>query len=185
MNGIPFAVIILGKMAHVCHRLYLITGHEGDKVEEEIIKAIERFSSIFPPDFSPKTDLTVLRNPRYRQGMLTGLQYGLEHAKNTDWILYHFVDQPGLPVQFYREFTACIEAPYQWIQPSHNNRAGHPLLIHRSLFPSIISLTVDQSLREVSRDPEIKKKFFVTPYREIFQDIDTPDDYRVLSTAEE
>ncbi len=54
--------------------------------------------------------------------MFTSLQTGLTAAINSDWILYHFVDQPGLPNKFYQEFIKQIDDEHNWIQPHLKNK---------------------------------------------------------------
>ena len=92
--------------------------------------------------------------------------------------LYHFVDQPGLPEKFYKEFKDQIDDEYDWIQPTYKNEKGHPLLLHKSIFNSILELTDDSSLKEISKNNEVKKKLWDCTHKEIFQDIDYPSDLK-------
>ena len=100
-----------------------------------------------------------------------------ENGNKFDWILYHFVDQPGLPEKFYKEFTNQIDDKHNWIQPSFKKQSGHPILIHKSLFDLIINASAESSLREISKISLVKKKFWKCEFKEIFQDVDTEDDY--------
>ena len=75
--------------------------------------------------------------------MFSSLKYGLNVEINAEWILYHFVDQPGLPEEFYQEFTEQMDNDYDWIQPSYNSKNGHPLLLQSSIFNSILELPDD------------------------------------------
>jgi CTP:molybdopterin cytidylyltransferase MocA len=109
--------------------------------------------------------------------MFTSLQIGIFESKNCDWILYHFVDQPGLPNNFYLEYIKQIDSEFNWIQPSYKNQHGHPILLGKDLFELIINSSPDSNLREISKNSKVKKKYWACNYKEIFQDIDTEEDY--------
>ena len=119
-------------------------------------------------------------NDSFQMGMCTSLQKGISEAKKCEWILYHFVDQPGLPINFYQEFIKQIDSEYNWVQPSYKNQHGHPILIGKDLFELIAKSSPDSNLREISKNPMVKKKLWECNYEEIFQDIDTENDYLKL-----
>ena len=112
--------------------------------------------------------------------MFTSLQAGIRKVTEANWILYHFVDQPGLPQTFYSDFMKQIDDNHNWIQPMLNGEKGHPILIHYELFETVQKASKDSNLREVSRNSIVKKKFWECGYQEIFQDIDTEEDYLSL-----
>jgi CTP:molybdopterin cytidylyltransferase MocA len=87
------------------------------------------------------------------------------------------VDQPGLPQTFYSSFIQQVETEYNWIQPSLEGEKGHPILIHKELFELIINASKNSNLRDVSNSSIVKKKFWECKNQEIFQDIDTEEDY--------
>ncbi|MCK5086148.1 MAG: hypothetical protein KAQ90_01450, partial [Melioribacteraceae bacterium] len=74
-----------------------------------------------------------------------------------------------------------IENSYDWVQPRYNGRNGHPIIINKSIFNSIISAPKTSNLREVINEKIIKKKFWECGYSQIFNDIDTPDEYKELT----
>jgi molybdenum cofactor cytidylyltransferase len=156
---------IIIKLSEVCEKIIVVTGYKADELKENIEQLKEKIS------------YEVVFNPDYEIGMFTSLQAGIRKAQEADWILYHFVDQPGLPQTFYSDFINQIDKNYNWIQPSINGEKGHPLLIHNKLFKSIIDASKDSNLRAISRSPIVMKKFWECSYREIFQDIDTEEDY--------
>ncbi len=119
-------------------------------------------------------------NDSFQKGMFTSLQKGISEAKNCDWILYHFVDQPGLPENFYRDFIKQIDNNYNWIQPVNKEQKGHPILLGKELFELIVNSSPDSNLREISKSPKVKKKYWECNYTEIFQDIDTEEDFLKL-----
>jgi molybdenum cofactor cytidylyltransferase len=112
--------------------------------------------------------------------MFTSLKCGLNEEMNAKWILYHFVDQPGLPEEFYQAFTEQMDNKFDWIQPIYNNEKGHPLLLQNSIFNTILELPDESSLKDFSKNSDVNKKFWECSYREILQDIDFPSDLKTL-----
>ncbi len=122
-------------------------------------------------------------NSRYLTGdMISSMQRGLQAIWNTcDACLIALGDQPLLTVNLieqlltaYRRVTASIVAP------SYNNRRGHPMIIHRSLWPSFMEMPNGTTPREVIRrfDDQIYYVLVDTPA--VLHDMDTPDEYRDL-----
>jgi CTP:molybdopterin cytidylyltransferase MocA len=167
-RGKSFIQNIVIKLNSVCDKTIIVTGFKSNEVEENVIQ------------LRLKGKIEYVFNRKYEKGMFTSLQAGLRAAKNPDWVLYHFVDQPGLPEKFYTDFIEQIDDKYSWIQPSFKKQNGHPILIHKSLFDLILKASPDSSLREISKNPVVNKKFWDCEYEEIFQDIDTDEDYRNL-----
>ena len=161
---------IILKLNPVCEKIFIVTGFNSEKLKEEVIKT-------FSKDEELLGKLNFVHNERYEQGMFTSLQKGISAASDCDWILYHFVDQPGLPDNFYKAFVKQIDTEHNWIQPSYKNRHGHPILLGKDLFRLIINSSQDSNLREISKSPILKKKYWESGYNEIFQDIDTEEDY--------
>ena len=156
------------KLNKVCNKIIVVTGYKAEEVEENVnqLNLLSKIDFVFNPD--------------YEKGMFTSLKAGLKKAGDADWILYHFVDQPGLPSTFYSEFLKQIDDEHNWIQPVMENRGGHPILIRKELFDLILNEPDDSNLRAISNNPVVKKKFWECGYKEIFQDIDTEEEYLKL-----
>lgn len=167
-KGKSFVQSIVLKLSSICERIIIVTGYNTKDVEENVNRL----------NLQPQIDFVF--NPDYEKEMFTSLKVGLIKADDADWILYHFVDQPGLPSGFYSKFLKQIDNDYNWIQPSLKNRRGHPILIKKELFELVLNAPNDSSLREVSNKAIIKKKFWECNYSEIFQDVDTEEDYLEL-----
>jgi molybdenum cofactor cytidylyltransferase len=159
---------IVLRLDSVCDKIFVVTGYKAIEVEENVNQ------------LNIHSKIEFVFNSEYEKGMFTSLQAGLDKAKESDWIIYHFVDQPGLPEDFYKEFVNQINDKHNWIQPKIKEQKGHPVLIHKSLIEHILSASGDTNLREISNDPLVKKKFWACGYEEIFQDIDTEEDYSKL-----
>ena len=166
-KGRSFINNIVLKLDSVCEKIIVVTGFNKTEVEANL----NEFKT---------ADIEFVFNPEFEKGMFTSLKTGLLRAANTDWILYHFVDQPGLPNYFYTDFIKQIDDLCNWIQPSFRKQSGHPILIGTELFDLIINSSPDSNLREISKNPIVKKKHWECDYKEILQDIDTEEDYLTL-----
>ena len=167
-KGNSFVQNIVLKLSSVCEKIIIVTGCKAKEVEENVSQL----------NLQSKTEFVY--NPDYEKGMFTSLKSGLKKESDADWILYHFVDQPGLPFTFYSEFLKQIDDEHNWIQPAMENRGGHPILIRKELFDLILNEPDDSNLRAISNNPVVKKKFWECGYEEIFQDIDTEEEYLKL-----
>jgi molybdenum cofactor cytidylyltransferase len=167
-KGKSFIQNIVLRLDCVCDKIINVTGYKANEVEKNVNQ------------LSIHSKIEFVFNPDYENGMFTSLQAGLTKALDSDWIIYHFVDQPGLPLEFYKEFVNQIDDKHNWIQPILNGQKGHPVLIHNNLIEHILSSSNDSNLREISNDAIVKKKFWECGYKEIFQDIDTEEDYSKL-----
>jgi molybdenum cofactor cytidylyltransferase len=167
-KGKSFNQNIAIKLNSVCDKTIIVTGYNKVEVEENV------------KELNLNYKIEFVFNSEYKKGMFTSLQTGLTAAKNSDWVLYHFVDQPGLPEKFYKDFIKQIDDQYNWIQPSFKKQSGHPILIHKILFDLITNTSAETSLREISKKPVVKKKYWECEFEEIFQDIDTDEDYAEL-----
>jgi len=167
-KGKSFLQNIILRLDSFCDKIIIVTGFKAVEVEQSVNQ------------LNIHSKIEIAHNTNFEKGMFTSLQAGLVKAIECNWILYHFVDQPGLPIEFYKEFIEQIDDKHNWIQPTFNEQRGHPIIIHKSLTQIILSAHVDSNLREISNDKMVKKKFWECRYEEIFQDIDTEEDFSKL-----
>ena len=85
-KGKSFIQNIILKLNSVCDKIIIVTGFNANEVEESMLK-----------QFKVNSKIEFVFNSKFEKGMFNSLQTGLTAAINSDWILYHFVDQPGLP----------------------------------------------------------------------------------------
>lgn len=168
----PIIISIIKKLILFSQNVFVVTGFKA----EEVIKTIEDYFS----KTGLKDKIVFVSNQNYEKGMFTSLQRGLSKAGNCDWLLYHFVDQPLLPENFYSDFINQIDDEYNWVQPSFKDKRGHPLLIGKTFFNSIIKAEENSSLKEIAKSENINKKIWNCNYKEILVDIDTPEDYNAI-----
>jgi len=168
-NNLPFTIVILLKMQIICENIVVVVGHSGNMIQDKLRKYVDE-------NYQLKTKVRFVTNKNYSEGMFTSLQSGLKELSDSEWILYHFVDQPKLNLEFYTHFSKQISKEFNWIQPAFEGNNGHPILIHNSIFKLILDLPPDSSLRDLKNHPDIRKKFWQCDYPEVLQDIDTPSD---------
>ena len=89
-KGKTFIDNIILKLNPVCEKIFVVTGFNSEKLKEEVNKTFFDEKEIL-------NKLIFVYNENYEQGMFTSLQNGIKETSNCDWILYHFVDQPGSP----------------------------------------------------------------------------------------
>jgi molybdenum cofactor cytidylyltransferase len=172
-EGKSFIQNIVLKLNSVCDKVIIVTGYKAELIEDNVNQL-----NIY-------LKIKFVHNENYEKGMFRSLQAGLREAENCDWVLYHFVDQPGLPENFYTEFVKQIDDKHNWLQPEFNGRKGHPLLIKKELIQVILDAPLNSNLRSVSNDQKVIKKFWECSYAQILQDIDTPQDYARIKKNED
>ena len=164
----PYIVVITKKLLSVCETVVIVTGHKSIEIESTIKYAFIE-NVLFPR-------VKVVVNPNFEKGMFTSLQTGVKELIDSDWILYHFVDQPFHKEKFYKEFVAQIDDNYDWIQPVYDGLEGHPVMFKKTIFEKIISSPENHILRLIRDDGSTKKKIWNCSYSQILKDFDTPED---------
>jgi molybdenum cofactor cytidylyltransferase len=165
----PLIQLITEKLAKVCDKIIIVTGYNY-KAVEKVVKKNETIKFVF--------------NENYIQGMFTSLKKGITEAKDSNWIFYHFVDQPTLPEKFYYDFIKQIDDDFNWIQPTYDNCKGHPILLHSSIYQYILKADNSSSLKRISQNQKVKKKYWNCAYPQVLEDIDTNEDLENLISRE-
>ncbi|MBK8946051.1 MAG: NTP transferase domain-containing protein [Ignavibacteriae bacterium] len=168
-NDKSFLQNIIEKLDLICEKIIVVTGFK----ENEILKHVSKF------DVKLKSKIEIIRNENYEMGMFTSLQKGLQKI-NSDWVIYHFVDQPHIPNKFYGEYSNIIDKTNDWIQPINKGRNGHPIIFNHKVSDIIVNSNQNSNLRNVTASDKINKYFWECDYQEILTDIDTPNDYEKL-----
>lgn len=171
-DGNTFLEKILSKLSYISQEIIVVTGFKTTKVEDHI--------SSFKSEM--KSDIRMIYNPEYELGMFTSLKKGLEYCK-TEWVVYHFADQPIIPQKFYYEFQSQIKNDYNWIQPSYKGIKGHPIIFDREVITKINNSETNANLREISKNNGLNKYFWECNFKEILVDIDTPEDFNKIKKS--
>ncbi|MEW6507771.1 MAG: NTP transferase domain-containing protein [Bacteroidota bacterium] len=164
-----FIQLITEKLLSVCDDILIVTGYKSAALENVIEKSVR---------------INFVYNENYSKGMFTSLKKGVIELLNSDWIIYHFADQPSLPHSFYSEFVNQTNENYNWIQPAYNSAKGHPILFSKSLYPLILNEGDNGSLRNVSTRNQIRKLIWDCNYPQILDDVDKPEDFERLLLRE-
>ncbi len=176
-EGEPFVVGITRKMLKVCDRVVIVTGFRNEDVGSLIkseFSTLPAGMQVLNSQFSIRVECVF--NPNYEHGMFTSLQAGLAELKDSDWIIYHFVDQPFHEEKFYCELISQIDDNYDWIQPCSNGKEGHPVMFKKTIFEKILNSPSDYSLRLIRDNGDTKKKKWECGYSQILNDFDTNED---------
>jgi molybdenum cofactor cytidylyltransferase len=111
--------------------------------------------------------------------MLSSLQTGLNAQKSsTKAALVCLGDQPQVEEGSVQSVCRAFQkSSSSLVVPSYQMRRGHPWLVARALWDEILSLSPQQSMRDLmsAHSNEIEYVNLDTPT--ILQDLDTPEDY--------
>ncbi len=171
-NGKSFIANILEKLLPLCNKIVIVLGYQSKQIFTSIVN--EKIYS----DHQEKIFIEI--NENFEKGMFSSIQSGLKQFRNSNYVLIHQVDQPGLPQKFYNEFASQIDERIDWLQPSYQGRLGHPIIINKKIVNLILVEPIDSNLRILKTKHQIIQKIWECSYPEIHQDIDTIEDYNKL-----
>ncbi len=123
--------------------------------------------------------LRIVYNPDYADGEMTrSLQVGL-YALGTrvEAALVVLGDQPQIEQTVLEAVIGAYEQGSQLVVPSYQIRRGHPWLVARSLWDSLLELRSPETLRDFLNDYASEIVYLDVDTPSIIQDLDTPDDY--------
>lgn len=169
INDKPFIIIILEKLISVCNSIVIVTGYRNDDVEKVVSNWINQNQNL-------KEKVTCVYNEKFHEGMFSSIQKGIEKLIHSEWVLFHFVDQPTIPIEFYNQFVSQVDVNYDWIQPVNNLTHGHPVIFSKKVFKMVLSAPINYKMKLIRDDESVKKKYWVNNFSEILHDIDTKDD---------
>jgi molybdenum cofactor cytidylyltransferase len=147
-------------------RVVAVIGHEADRVAR---------GAGLP------SDLTVIVNGRYGEGMLTSIHAGLDAAEaaGAEGVLIHPVDHPLVDVAAADRVIGALQAGAIIAVPSHDGRRGHPAGFARAAWPALHSAPAGRGARAVLADhPDWV--IHVEGDADCLQGVNTPEDYRRL-----
>lgn len=181
-----FLIAIIEKMLSVLSYVIIVVGHNHIQLLEELNThfndTIEKANDDF---WMVDNRIKIIYNKDYREGMFTSLQLGAKQLIDSDWIFYHFIDQPNLPKEFYSEILKQQIKSSNWIQPLFNGVKGHPIIFGKKVLSKIIDADHFSNLREILEDDSIKKHFWNCRFPQVLEDIDTDEDYQNICRKNE
>jgi molybdenum cofactor cytidylyltransferase len=93
--------------------------------------------------------LRLVVNDEWRSGMASSLRRGLEECGEAAAALVALGDQAGLTADRVRRIVSAWRPDAPLVVPTHNSRAGHPVLFARSLWDELRALSGDVGGRDV------------------------------------
>jgi molybdenum cofactor cytidylyltransferase len=131
----------------------------------------------------------IVANPDFVQGeMLSSYQAGVKRllaeceVRTIAGTLLALGDQPHIPAAVIQQvIVQARQTPDAIVIPSHNLRRGHPFYLPARLWPELLTLPVDETLRTLVRRHEPSIVYVNVESDAILRDIDTPADYANLN----
>ena len=129
----------------------------------------------------------LLRNADYLAGeMLSSFQTGVRHltayAPSPLGTLLALGDQPHIPVDVIRSvLDHARQRPDHIVIPSYEMRRGHPFYLPAHLWPALLALTQEETLRTLLQRHQSLITYVNVTTDAILHDIDTPADYQALA----
>lgn len=156
------------------HPVLLVLGFE----HERVAAGLERASQV---------ELVV--NPHPERGQLSSLKEGIRRLPpSTAGTLFCPVDLPLIRIATARLLLETIllsPTPAPVVIPRCRGSRGHPVAIAAGLFPEILSLPATAQARDLIHRYREQTCYLEVDDPGILQDVDTPDDYRLLLAAED
>jgi molybdenum cofactor cytidylyltransferase len=148
--------------------IVIVTG----AVQEQITNLVDLYIKRYP--------VRITHNDGYAKGeMLSSLQIGLSTMKpETLATLVVLGDQPQIMVSIVRQIIRTyLETGAPLIIPSYQMRRGHPWLVARTKWDSLLDLTSEQTPHDFLTAHAADIHYLPVETSTILQDIDTPADY--------
>ncbi len=152
-------------------QIVVVTGGAREAVEAALTGHPVRLA--YNPDFA-------------RSEMLSSLQVGIHALESSGSqalaaLLVVLGDQPTIEASVVRAVVATYLATgAPLVVPSYQMRRGHPWLVERGLWPELLELAQDQTMRDFLHAHEEKIRYVEVDSPGILKDLDTPEDYQRL-----
>ncbi|MCX6047154.1 MAG: nucleotidyltransferase family protein [Chloroflexi bacterium] len=133
------------------------------------------------------TQAEIVFNPDYAYTeMLSSYQAGIRHLETTQCqgALIALGDQPHIPVTVIQQVIAqARQTPDQVVIPSYEMRRGHPFYVPRTLWPALLALGNEESLRTLLKLHGGDIVYVNIATDVILRDMDSPADYASLQAV--
>jgi molybdenum cofactor cytidylyltransferase len=125
--------------------------------------------------------VNLVHNPDYSTAeMVTSLQVGIRSlSPAVEALLVVLGDQPGIEAGVVRAVVKAYRAgKSRLVVPSYEKRRGHPWLADQSLWPDLMALREEKTLRDFLNEHADEIEYVNIDSPSILKDVDTPEDYR-------
>lgn len=143
-----------------CQRVILVVGHRGEELQV-------RYGS-WP-------DIVVVHNPDYRQGLGSSIRCALA-ASDADYLFISHGDLPCIQRDVYQQLWQARGC--ETLFPTWLGKAGHPVLLPKSLARELAAAPVQSSVRRWLQGHPHRMVPVDSPA--ILFDVDTPERYQAL-----
>lgn len=138
------------------------------------------------------TTAEIVFNPAYQKGeMLSSYQAGIRFLQAPQircdrspivlGALLALGDQPHIPVTIIQQVVdQARRTPHALVTPSYAQRRGHPIYIPMTLWPELLALSLEDSLRTLMQRYQDQIEYVSVSSDLILRDMDTPTDYQDL-----
>lgn len=143
----------------------VVTGGGSREVEEALKGSAARI--VYNPDFAVAE-------------MTRSLQTGLAACSpQSAAALVALGDQPQIEAGIVRAILAEFRnTPAALVVPSYRMRRGHPWVAARALWPELLALPSERTLRDFLNEKAAEIHYLTVDSPSVLMDLDTPEDYR-------
>jgi len=145
--------------------IIVVAGHRADDIREKL-KGL---------------DVSIVVNPEPDGAMSVSIAHGVKKVSGeARAVLVALVDHPAVPPDVIRLLIDEWRQGSKLIQPEHDGRGGHPVLIDLRFRDELLSLDPERGLRALfaAHRAEVRRVRVESPY--VARDMDTWEDYRRL-----
>jgi molybdenum cofactor cytidylyltransferase len=144
--------VLTAALESQAHPIVVVLGHRATHIRSVLA------------DHLPASNLSLLENPNYQQGMSTSLHTGInalvkqdvsanpDHAshQHVDSAMILLADQPLITSHIIDALIDTYQATKKpVVAPLYNGKRGNPVLFSASLFPELLTVTGDEGGRSV------------------------------------
>ncbi len=173
-DGTVIATVVANLTAAGAAPILCVTGHRAADIASALTATTAR----------------ILYNADYRNTeMLRSYQRGIEQLLTEDEVvgaLLALGDQPHIPAAVIGQVVVqALQTPTQIVIPSYQMRRGHPFYMPRQLWPDLLSLDAEETLRVVLKRHSAAIRYVNVEDDAILRDMDTPAAYQALRARQE
>ncbi len=152
-------------------RILVVSG--GHHKEMEMVLEDSRAELVFNPDYN-STEMLV----SFQTGLSHILMDNILENRKVNVALVVLGDQPQIEAQVVQSILDVYKiTTEEIIVPSFQNRRGHPWLVSRTLWPDILNIPADQSLRSFLNRYNEAIHYLECNHPSILKDLDTLQDW--------
>jgi molybdenum cofactor cytidylyltransferase len=149
----------------------VVVGHRQDEVKAAL--AGTPAQTIFNADYATAE-------------MLQSYQLGIQALQDGPCAgaLIALGDQPHLPIAILAQIVAAAQAtPDRLVIPSYAMRRGHPFFVPRTLWPELLALGAEETLRTLVQRHSAAVEYVAVDTDAILCDMDTPAEFAQLQAG--